>query len=216
MRNPAVLSVMVLLAACTDEGGGLEAGVVDRGQGSPDVETSEGPILDGMTFDSTLDGGPEIEDAAPDGGPDAADAEPDAGPDGGQPLWESGFYCMIQGYRIPVGMRFADGCNDCWCTMGNCVGFECQAPCTAAACTDGGTGTCNTSTGCGSGQCNFAPGCEPKEGLCSQVQSSCNASEPQPWDQSSGVPAMLYCGCDGVTYASDCPGVPYAHVGPCP
>ncbi len=189
MRNPGVLSVMVLWAACTQEGGVLEGGVVDRGQGSPDVETSEGPISDGAM---------------------------DVGPDAGPLPWESNYYCTIQGYRIPVGMRFADGCNDCWCTIGNCVGFECQAPCTAAACTDGGTGTCTSSSACNRGQCNFAPGCAPAEGLCSAVQSTCNGAEPQPWDPLTSAPPMLYCGCDGVTYASDCPGVPYAHVGPCP
>lgn len=215
MRRPGVLCLTVLSVACSQEGGGLEVGVLDRGQGSPDVETTDGPPLD-ATLDATVDGGPLVQDAAPDAEIDVGPGPADVGPDGGQPIWDTGYYCMIQGYRIPVGMRFADGCNDCWCTVGNCVGFECQAPCTAVACTDGGTGTCTSSAACNRGQCNFAPGCAPAEGLCSAVQSTCNGGEPQPWDQSSGPPPMMYCGCDGVTYASDCPGVPYAHVGPCP
>lgn len=142
------------------------------------------------------------------------DATTDA-PDAGLPLWESEYFCTIGGRRIALGMRYALGGNDCWCTLHDCRGFECGAVCTVAA-PDGGVGTCTSTSGCGRGQCNFAPGCAPTEGVCSTVQSTCNASAPEPWDRDAGEPYMLYCGCDGVTYASDCPGVPYAHVGPCP
>lgn len=159
----------------------------------------------------------------------ADDARPlDPGPsDAGAKLWERNVRCERDGVQIPFGMRYASYGNECWCgtmTYGGCDvhpqcgGVHCETEtcdltCYTALLLAQNRLTCTPTAACSSGgSCRYAPGCGEPRGACVYTQSQCS-SRPYPPD--GGEAWMLFCGCDGVTYQSDCAHVPYAHSGPC-
>lgn len=159
----------------------------------------------------------------------ADDARPlDPGPaDTGAKLWERNAGCESDGVQIPFGMRYAKYGNECWCGTMTYVGCDVHAQCGGVRCETETCDltcytalplaqnrlTCTPTAACSSGgSCRYAPGCGEPRGACVYGQSQCS-SRPYPPD--GGEAWMLFCGCDGVTYQSDCAHVLYAHSGPC-
>ncbi len=115
----------------------------------------------------------------------------------------------------------SDGCNQCQCI--DCGDEVCPGQCTAALCGVAGPlpsnstfPRCTSDADCGEGTtrgvCLFDAGCDEPVGFCHLTQSTC-ASEAMP--ASEPTEGQVYCGCDGTTYASGCPRVPYRSAGPC-
>lgn len=115
----------------------------------------------------------------------------------------------------------SEGCNQCVCE--DCGEDVCSGLCTSALCGDLSappsnpafprcTNDADCESGTRSGTCLFDAGCDEPVGFCHFTQSTC-AGEAMP--ATEPIEGKVYCGCDGVTYASSCPKVAYRNAGPC-
>lgn len=123
--------------------------------------------------------------------------------------------CTLPGGRvIPAGMAYgqAGDCNMCICQPPSGV-F-----CYTAGCADADVGQrrCQSDGDCGSyGTCLFDPGCGSEPGYCVPATEGCAQGAPSRPGLNTPATAQRFCGCDGITYASNCPSVRYAHAGAC-
>lgn len=124
--------------------------------------------------------------------------------------------CTLPGGRvIPAGMAFGQATNDC----NMCI---CQPPggvfCYAAGCADAAVGQrrCQSDNDCSPfSTCLFDPGCGSEPGYCVPASEGCAQGAPMRSDLNTPSTAQRFCGCDGLTYASNCPSVRYVHTGAC-
>ena len=128
---------------------------------------------------------------------DARTDRPDDGPDADVP---SACSCG-PGRTCPVNAIYATPCRVCECQPSG------QALCQAILCpvSDGGEPApirCEGGAGACKGDCVFDQGCDTPRAYCSLTQCS-------------NTFGGIFCGCDGVTFTSDCPRRAYRHVGAC-
>ena len=106
------------------------------------------------------------------------------------------------GRTCAVNAIFASSCSVCQCRP------EGQAICQAILCPLPDSGIepdpvrCEAAPGECAGDCIFDQGCEAPRAYCSPTKCSNTFGE-------------TFCGCDGVTFTSDCPRRSYRHVGAC-
>jgi hypothetical protein len=106
------------------------------------------------------------------------------------------------GRTCPINAIFASSCSVCQCQP------EGQAICQAILCQLPDSGVppeaqrCEAAPGGCAGDCIFDQGCDAPRAYCSPTKCSNTFGE-------------YFCGCDGVTFTSDCPRKPYRHVGAC-
>jgi hypothetical protein len=106
----------------------------------------------------------------------------------------------------PAGAIYSNGCAVCQCQANG------QENCQVPACPFNDAGISDSPPRCehdpngcggGTGSCIFDQGCESPRAYCAGTKCSHTFGEQQ------------FCGCDGITFSTDCPRKPYRHVGAC-
>jgi hypothetical protein len=129
------------------------------------------------------------------------DAPSDRPDDGAGPDAPAACSCG-SGRTCPVDTIYASWCSVCQCRPNG------QSICQTIGCSYPDSGVEPEATRCESspsgckGDCIYDQGCNSPSAYCSPTKCS-------------NTFGGMFCGCDGVTFTSDCPRKPYRHVGAC-